>query len=318
MTKMTRRESLVLLSGTLLSGCNSKFFSPTAPSITPESGLIRVDTPEGEIGWSPYLVVQPDATVLEGYKKALMEMKARGNVRGVRIPLNSFRDPVVEMVSSLGLEMIGIISNEELLGPNPKAVIDHYVATFPDMRVLQIGNEVSTLPNTKKVTVEQYMDAFKKIYDHVQSRYPSLILMTQSTFGSGYQGSNELKRMVDLGLNPNNFSNQKIIVGINVYTEVAFNEYVSTRNEFLSGYRFWVMESGTLNPAEHISKVRNFYPRLATALSAERIYWYALWATDDDPEHAGYSLIKHPRFQNQMTYSPLGQALVGVQGGIVK
>lgn len=332
MTKITRRDSLVLLSGALFSGCNSRFFSPTGPSATSENGqigqdgLIGVDTPEGQIRWSPYLVVQPDAGAVEGYRKVLTEMKARGNVRGVRIPLNSFRDPVVQMVSSLGLEMTGVISNEDLFDPNPQTMIDRYISIFPDMKVLQIGNEVSTLPGTETMTVEQYMDVFKKIYSHVQLKHPSIILMTQSTFGShgsrsygglGSYGSNELKRMVELGLKPDILSPQRVIVGINVYTDDALSDYVSTRNQYLStgrgGYRIWVMECGHSDPSGHISKVKDFYPRMANSLSAERIYWYVAWGGDAGATDAGYSLIQNPRDPNRMTYSPLGKALAGIQ-----
>ena len=312
-----------MLSGALLSGCNSKFFSPTAPSVTSEKGsvgkdgLISVDTPEGQIRWSPYIVVQPDGGAVEGYRKALTEMKARGNVRGVRIPLNPFRDLVVQLVSSLGIEITGIIPNEELLGPNPEAMMDRYISIYPDIKILQIGNEVSTLPGTETMTVEQYMNVFKKIYSHVQLRHPSVILMTQSTFGAGFYGSNELRKMVELGLKPDTISPQRVIVGVNVYTDDALSEYVSTRNQYLDtsrgGYRIWVMECGHSVLSEHISKVKSFYPRLTSALGAERIYWYVLWGGDVGATDANFGLIQNPRDPSRMIYSPLGKALAGVQ-----
>ncbi len=300
--------------------CNSRFFSPTEPTATSDSGLIAVDTPEGQIQWSPYLVVQPDGGAVEGYRKALSALKSRGMVRGARVGLNSYRDPVTQMLVSLGIEMTGIVPNQDLFDPNPEAMIDRYISIYPDIRVFQIGNEVTTInqsQGTPKMTIEQYMDVFLKIYRHVVVTYPSLTLMTQSTIGSGSYGGSELKRMTELGLRPETISPQRVIVGINLYSDDAFGEYVSARSQYLDnpsqgGYRIWVMETGDIPQSNHISHVKSFYPRLASALGAERIYWYALWAGDGPPD-AGFSLIQHPYDATQMTYSPLYKALAGMQ-----
>ena len=320
MTKMTRRVSLVLLSSALFCGCNSRFFSPTAPTLTADSGLITVNTPEGQIGWSPYIVVHSDGGAVEGYRKALTLLKSRGMVRGVRVGLSGYGDTGVQMISSLGIEMVGIVPNESLFDSNLEAMIDRYVSSYPDIKVFQIGNEVTTINQTQglpKMTIEQYMDVFKKIYNHVRSNPSPVMLMTQSTFGSGFYGSDELKKMVELGLKPNILSPQRVIVGINVYSDDALGEYVSTRNQYLDdpkqgGYRVWVMETGSPNPSEHISHVRSFYSRLASALGAERIYWYVLWGGDTGPD-VGFSLISNPYDTNRMTYSPLFKALAGIQ-----
>ncbi len=302
------RVNLLVSVLVILSGCNSRFFSPVEPSEVnnTDSGLILVDTPEGQIQWSPYIVVHSDGGAVEGYRKALTLLKSRGMVRGVRVGLSGYRDTVVQMISSLGIEMVGIIPNESLFDLNPEAMIDRYISAYPDIRIFQIGNEVTTINQAQKMTIEQYMDIFKKIYDHT-----STTLMTQSTFGSGFYGSNELKRMVELGLKPNILSPQRVIVGINVYSDYTLSEYVSARVQYLDdhnqgGYRIWVMETGSSNPTEQIAHVRSFYPRLASALGAERIYWYALWAGD-------YSLITNPQDPNRMTYSPLFKALAGIQ-----
>ncbi len=298
-----------------LVACNVRFFSPSSPSPTSDSGLILVDTPEGQVGWSPYIVVQPDGGATEGYRKALTALAARGNVRGVRLGLSNYREPNSQMISSLGIEIsIGGIPNESLFDPNPEAMIDRYISLYPEVRVFQLGNEVTTINSSlglPKMTIEQYMEIFKRIYNHT-----SVVLMTQSTFGSGFYGSNELKRMVELGLTPNTLSPQRVIVGINIYSEDALNEYVSTRNQYLGdskhgGYRVWVTETGSSSSAEQIAHVGSFSPRLTNALSAERIYWYVLW--DGDALGEDYGLIRNAHDPANMTYSPLFKALAGIQ-----
>lgn len=305
----------------ILSGCNSRFLSAIAPSglNSSDSGLVPVDTMDGQITWSPYIVVHSDGSAIEGYRKALIKLKSKGMVRGVRLGLNSYRDTNIDLMSELGIEVVGIIPNENLLDPNPEAMIDRYILSYPEITVFQIGNEVTTinqLHGLPRMTIEQYMDVFKKIYNHVQLRSSPVMLMTQSTLGSGYYGSNELKRMVELGLKPNILSPRRVIVGINVYTDNALGEYISTRNKYLSDpdhgdYRVWVMETGSSNPNEHIAHAKSFYPRLSSALGAERIYWYVLW--DGDSIGEDYGLIRNPYDLNRMTYSPLFKALAGIQ-----
>ena len=310
---------LPVISLTVFYGCNSRFFSAIAPSGTDDgdSPLISVDTPEGQIGWSPYIVIHSDGGAIEGYRKALMDLKSRGMVRGARVGLSGYRDSIVQMISSLGIEMVGIVGNEELFNPNPEAMIDRYISGFPEIRVFQIGNEITTINPSQKMTIEQYMDVFKKIYNHVQLNYPSITLMTQSTFGSGSYGSDELKRMVELGLKPDIISPRRVIVGVNIYSDNALNDYISVRNQYLDspnqgGYRVWVMETGSSNPADQIAHVKSFYHRLTSALGAERIYWYVLWNGDSGPE-VGYGLIVNPRNPSIMTYSPLFKVLTGIQ-----
>lgn len=303
-------------------GCNSPFFSaPASPSPASDLGLIAVDTSEGQIQWSPYVVVHADGGATAGYQKALTALLSKGNIRGVRIGLSPYRDPIVQMISSLGIEKTGVVPNESLFDSNPEAMIDRYISIYPDIKVFQIGNEVTTINQSgglPSMSIEQYMDIFKRIYNHIlQSSNSSVVLMTQSTFGSGDIGSNELKRMVELGLKPNILSPQRVIVGINVYSSNALNEYISTRNQYLydpkyGGYRVWVMETGNSDPSQQISHVRSSYPTMASALGAERMYWYALWAGDTGSD-AGFGLIQNPYNPNQMTYSPLFKALAGVQ-----
>lgn len=306
------------------SGCNSRFFSAIGgPSGINDgsSGLIAVDTPEGQIGWSPFMVVHSDGGAVDGYKKALTELKSKGMVRGVRVGLSGYRDSIVQMINSLGIEMVGIVPNASLFDPSPEAMISRYISAYPEIKVFQIGNEITTinqLHGLPRMTIEQYMDVFRKIYDYVQMSSSSVMLITQSTFGSGSYGSNELKRMVELGLKPNILSPRRVIVGINVYTNDALNDYISTRNQYLGdsnqggGYRVWVMETGSSNPSEQIAHVRLFYPSLASPLGAERIYWYVLWDSDKGPD-LGYGLIQNPHDSNRMSYSPLFKVLAGIQ-----
>src|SRR3989338_11177937 len=301
-----------------LAGCNSKFTSPSAPSSissTSSNGLIPVDTPEGQIGWSPYIVVHDDGSAINGYETALKLLKSRGMVRGVRLSIGVNPNRVTQMIKSLDIEVFGSIPNERLFDSNIEQTMDMYISFNPGVQIIQIGNEVSTINKSagfSNMPIEDYMKAFLKIYDHVQSKYPHLTLVTQSTFGAGSYGADELRKMSELGLKPDRISPQKVVVALNVYTDSALVNYASAINRYLGGkYRIWVTETGISDPARQIYHVGSFYHRLASSLGAERIYWYALWGGNVPPE-SGYSLIFNPG-SSTPTYSPLLKALTGTE-----
>jgi hypothetical protein len=287
---------LLLLSMTVLSpGCG--LFSPTAP---PPAWKQKLPA------WSPYLVVQPDGEALPGYERALTMLTARDAALGARIPLsvNGSSASTVRLASSYGLEVLGIIDNADLFAPDVAAVFDQYAALYPQVRVFEVGNEITT--STMPMTIDQYVDVLGRIYVHVLAQYRNVMLVSQATFGSGTLGAQDLATMAPL-LAAMGISPQHLIIGINVYTETALGAYAVVLANSLAGYRVWVTETGVPDPSQQISFVGTFYPRLRAMLRAERIYWYALWAGDvgaDSP----FSLIHAPTTPS-ITMGPLFQLL---------
>jgi len=304
MAKMTRRVSLVLLSGALFAGCNSRFFSPTAPSGT--SGL----------PWSSFIGIHASGEAHEAYQTVIPILRDRGNMVGARVGLTASEgiNGTIKMIGSLGIELVGIIDNEYLLDPDIEARIDEIYAAYPEITYFQVGNEV-TNPNINSATmsVVHYMVALRRVYDHTQSRYTDKMLITQSPRGTG-DYSRELEEMVSLGLRE--MSPQKLIIGINVYSDYALVGYSDKIRKYLSGYRIWVMETGNSDPSQQVQFVQNFYPQLRTSLRAERIYWYVMWAGDDDihmpGSESGFNLISNV-LNPPLIYSPLFNKLAGVE-----
>ena len=299
---MTRRDSLVLLSGSLFAGCNSRFFSPTAPSGT--SGL----------PWSPFIGIHASGEAHEAYQTVIPILRDRGNMVGARVGLTAREgiNGTIKMIGSLGIELVGIIDNEYLLDPDIEARIDEIYAAYPEITYFQVGNEV-TNPNINSATmsVVHYMVALRRVYEHTQMHHFGKMLITQSPRGTG-DYSRELEEMVDLGLRE--MSPQKLIVGINVYSDYALVGYSDRIRKHLSGYRIWVMETGSSDPSQQVQFVQNFYPQLRTSLRAERIYWYVMWAGDDDihmpGSESGFNLISNV-LNPPLTYSPLFKKLAG-------
>lgn len=290
--------------------CNGKFVSSMfGPSSRNDDGLVLIDSPQSQIPWSPCIGAQPVAAALNTYFQLMQTLKARNMLRTVRIDLilGQYTPSVSQGVRTLGFDVIGIVANENLSDPNPENMIENFISTYyPDVTIFQIGNEVTTSSN---MSLEKYMAIFLRIYTYVQTNYPSIILMTQSPSGSGSSGADDLKRMVELGLTPSIISPDKVIVGMNVYTDIALNSYASVRG--FVPYRIWVTETGVADQNQHIFHVQSFYPRLAQKLGAERICWYELWAGDSGTD-TDFSLIRHPYIFSQTTYSPLYKVLAGV------
>ena len=248
--------------------------------------------------WSPYIVVHTPGEATMAYQKAIPELMASGALKGVRISITKGEDKnsVNEWIASTNLDILWILDNYYLFDPNIEQVIDQAVAWYPGIRYLQIGNEITTiLPRPgPQVSVEMYMDILRKIYTYVQIKYPGIILVTQSTFGSGNHGSLELERMVELGLRE--MSPNRLIVGMNIYSlQTAYNySHVINRlglRKDGQSYRIWVTETGASDPDEHIQYVQSVYPFLSNVIRAERIYWYCLYCGESGYE-AGSGLIK--------------------------
>ena len=261
--------------------------------------------------WSPYIVVHTPGEALSAYQRAIPELMATGALSGVRIGIikNEGRNSVNVWIASTGLDVLWILDNYFLFESDIERVIDQVFALYPNIKYLQIGNEITTiLPrNGPQISVETYMDVLKRIYTYVEARYSGVVLVTQSTFGSGTYGSVELEKMIELGLK--SMSPGRLIVGMNVYSLSTANRYSHVISGSLRGYRVWVTETGTTNPDEHIRYVDSVYPVLRNNLRAERIYWYCLYCGDSGSD-VGFGLIKN--FQGQSFWSsPLYNLLAG-------
>jgi hypothetical protein len=242
--------------------------------------------------WSPYIVVHTPGEALRAYQQAIPELMAAGALRGVRIGIvkGESRNFVNTWIASAVPDVLWILDNYYLFDPNIEDVIDQVFIRYPTIRYLQIGNETTTiLPKTgPQISIETYLSVFKRINAYVQRRYPGVILLTQSTFGSGDYGSVELERMIELGLKE---ISPRPVIAMNVYSVSTANQYSYVLNSSLRGYRVWVTETGINDPARHISYVQQMYPVLRDILRAERIYWYCMYCGETG-SHAGFGLIK--------------------------
>jgi len=293
-------KRLFVVSVCLLMGCSS-FQNPAAPS----------NTSSNDIPWSPYIVIHSDGGALKSYENALRQLQSHNRIKGARIGLDfigSSRD-TTRLVNSLGIEIVGIMDNNDLVRSDIENVFDQYYRNYPEVKTFQVGNEISTIGNGPHMTMEVYMGVLKRIYRHVEKNYPGVMLVSQSTLGSGEYGPDELSRMVGLGLKE--IPPSRLIIGINVYNAKALNFYSSVLTNKLGGYRVWVMESGFDGWDGQIAHVYNVYPRIQNELRAERIYWYVLWNGDSGFE-PGFSLIKQANTP-QATFSPLLKLLIGQQ-----
>lgn len=304
----------LLLALLVATGCDDTGrLSPVGPTepgaVTP--GLIQ----EVRTQWSPYVGVHVTGEALSAYQDALAQLQRAGQLKGVRVEIrkSSFEGGVgiIKALGALGVELLGLISNEFLFDPDIEQQIDRIFATYPEIRYFQIGNEITTiLPATgPTMTITQYMEVFLRIYDHVQARYPGrAILLTQSTLGSGLHGPTELETMAGLGLA--NLDPGQVIVAINDYDPHEAINYVGLLGSTLRRFRVWVTESGVPDPDAHAPFVQAAYPLLRNYLRAERVYWYVMW-DGDSGVGTDFSLIKYPgNFPDYWT-SPLFDMLTG-------
>lgn len=312
----------LLLVAVISVGCQSSPFSPASPSLindpatSSDSDLAR----NVQANWSPYILIHATSEATEAYRDSLSILKQRGNLIGTRVEITvggeSLNNPVIRMIGSLGIEMLGLIQNAYLFDENIEQRIDQIFEAYPEIHYFQIGNEITTiLPKSgPTMTIEQYMNILKRIYNHVQKNHPGrAVLLTQSTLGSGDYGARELEKMTMLGLTE--MSPDKIIIGLNCYTPTAANQYTGTINGLLRQYRVWITETGVNDPGQHISFALNGYPQLKNYLRPERIYWYAMWAGDSGSD-TGFGLIRNPQSYPNYWKSDLLKILTGDQEGI--
>ncbi len=307
------RFTLVPCLALFMSGCSD------LPRLT-GPGPVNLSNPAGGGGsgvdlanWSPYAVVHMPGGALEAYKKTMPALISRGNLRGIRFDVWS-KDSGSDSkgILNMGLDGLAIISDLDLLEPNIEPIIDIIVSRFPEIRVFQVGNEISTLPEPGlRMGMEQYMKVFDRVYRHVEKKYPYLRLVSQSTFGSGNYGSIELEKMAELGLN--NYPREKVIIGVNCYGIASASAYAGVLGRYFGGYEVWVTETGINGANEQIDFVKNVYPVLQTYLRPARIYWYAYYDGGEGPSDSdfGSGLIKNVNHPSGLSGSPLYKALAG-------
>ena len=267
--------------------------------------------------WSPYIGVHATGGADKAYQQALPMLMKTGNLKGVRVgivPSERLKNLVIHQLSSLGLELLGEIDNAYLFDPNIEARIDDIVNAYPQIKILQLGNETTSIlaKTGPTMTIEQYMPILKRVYSHVTKKYPYITLVTQCPLGHGYSGSAELEKMGDLGLNE--MSPENLIIAINVYSPSAIAGYTgAVTHPVLRRFRIWVTETGTTSVNEHINYVQRYYPIFRDSLRAERIYWYVFWDGDTGTD-AGFSLIGLIEEPDKLPkrYSPLFKALAGI------
>lgn len=290
-----------------LVGCHGGLLGPSAPGDTASSAADSVTAQEVADQWSPYVGVHSDGQALPAYRDALLALLRAGRMEGVRMEIhrNDLVNPIIKAVAAMGLEVLGLVSNDHLFEPDIEGVIDRIFSAYPEIRYFQIGNEVTTIlpPTGPTITIEQYAALFKRIYEHVQSRHPGrAILLTQSALGSGLRGPTELETLTGLALA--HMDPDKVIVAVNAYDPDAVSQYRGLLGGALRAFRVWVTESGIANPSLQATFVRDRYPLLRLYLRAERVYWYVLWAGDSGPD-ADFSLIRYPSRYPDYWKSPL-------------
>ena len=264
--------------------------------------------------WSPYVGIHVTGEAQAAYRDAVSALQSAGRLRGARIEISrslSPADPTYRTIRNTGIELLGLVSNEFLFSANIEQEIDQIFAAFPEIRHLQIGNEVTTIlpASGPTITIEQYMTLFRRIYDHVQNRHPGrATLLTQSTLGSGLHGPEELESMVNLGLT--DFDPRHVIIAINLYDLDNADQYPGLLGGALRQFRVWVTESGIRDPDLHMSWIRDNYPRIRNLVRAERLYWYIMWGGDTGPD-TGFSLIRNPGSFPNYSRSPLFELLAG-------
>jgi hypothetical protein len=223
----------------------------------------------------------------------------------MEIHRNETVNPVIKAVGAMGLEILGLVSNDNLFEPNIEGVIDRIFGAYPEIRYFQIGNEITTIlpASGPTMTIEQYAAVFRRVYDHVQSRHPGrAILLTQSALGSGLRGPTELETLTGLALAK--MDPDKVIVAVNAYDPDAVSQYRGLLGGSLRAFRVWVTESGMAAPSAQAAFVRDKYPLLRLYLRAERVYWYVLWGGDSGPD-VDFSLIRYPTRYPDYWKSPL-------------
>ena len=278
-------------------GCNM-LESPTAPSSYRGRSEVRNLT-----AWSPCIVVQTPGyrgdREFEVQMASLRKLHDAGRLEWVRLgdvdSRGNGRDYAIE-AKRIGLKILGIMGLEDLEEwGNWENSFDRLYSIFPEVDVWEIGNEVTSQAiNSRPATPEEYMEKFKRLYDHVRINYPRAVLTSAASPGS-VAGSTDLQRFIELGL-----LEMDVIVVANVYDFSyrgrAIQEYANVFSQYrekLSRKRIWVTETGSPIAEQQVAYVENTYPKIANTLHPEMICWYVMWSGDGAGGDTGFNLINN-------------------------
>ena len=130
--RRTRRLALSVLVLCVCAACEGQGLSPAEPSDTGTFDA-RLSQDVG-LQWSPYVGVHLDGRALEAYRDALSALQRAGHLRGVRIEIRksgqSTSDPVARAIGALGVELLGLISNDHLFEADIEQQIDRIFAAY--------------------------------------------------------------------------------------------------------------------------------------------------------------------------------------------
>jgi len=301
-------ELLILI--VLITGCFSacKLDLPTSSDSPGNAG--RNDN-AAKAMWDPYIGVHPFAGDAGIQQPHLLKLIQAGALRGVR--MGNLQNPEEQRFASWfqgqGVEILGTFNNEYLRDPNVCQIFSQHVAQNPGVFVWEIGNEVSGFPGCGFVgfTPEEYMQIAMPLFYYAKQNHPNVRLAIGAVAGNGSSADN-LRRMIDAGLNKLCQDGLEIV-------PIHFYSWKSTRlAEFQSqivrlpvSTRIWITETNDMPPnwSTQTGYVAEMYPRMRSALRAERIYWYVF------SEPSDYALVKGLADGTPVEYSPLMNLLIG-------
>ena len=297
---------LALILGVAILLCEGCQRFATSPSPT-NGAATNSDT----YAWAPCVVVQsPGGASLNIQMDAARKLQRAGKMTWIR--LNTHLDgsglEYHLQARQMGLRVFSIIHMTDLESAGWEAAFDRLYSMYPS-DMWEIAGEISNPDvNAIIVTPAYYMSKFKDLYNYVKSRYPSVVLTSAPTYGSGSTGSAELEEFFKLGL-----LDMDIVVAINVYSNHALTTYASVIDKYanrLAGKRLWVTETGSSNPDNHLAWVQQFYPLLVNTVHPEMICWYAMWGGDGAPGDNGFGLLDQVNSSHTIE-RPLFKALAG-------
>ena len=274
----------------LVLGCVgfNKLINPAAPTeiVSDGSGsdgseIPSVSASPAVVQWSPYLHVHATCEALPAYEQVMTALKSRGRLLGIRTGIDfSGATCVVDLASRLGLEVLGIIGNDDLLNPDLEDTLRMIYMSYPSVNYIQIGNEVTLAGdvNRQPMSNKQYFDIFKRAYRYTVENYPNKVLTTQAFYTGGYK---DLEQLIKWGL-LDGTDRRHLIITMNIYNKMdagRFGNVVRNLN-----YERWVTESGVKDQSKHIKYVEDVYPTIKAQTGAGRIYFYTLWGGDDPPD----------------------------------
>ena len=133
---MLTRVAVFVFATCALAGCQGGQRSPSAPGEaggTGAGGERAVTAQEVALQWSPYVGVHADGQALPAYRDALSALQRVGRLNGVRMEIhrNEPVNPVIKAAGAMGLEILGLVSNDNLFDPDIEGAIDRIFARVP-------------------------------------------------------------------------------------------------------------------------------------------------------------------------------------------